>query len=129
MLDSVCFWRTGSVRDTARTCSCDDFFSEQGRDPFVRFCHENVYDDEVPRRRIGHACTRQPFLEPHVDQVHRCVSLLPFSVTPRDPFGGWIDHSSSVTQHTLHESTFAAFRRSGDDAREMMFPPRVHGRL
>ena len=105
------------------------FFSEQGRDPFVLFCHEIVYDDEVPRRRIEHARTRQPFLEPHVDQVRRCVSLLPFSVTTRDLFGGWIDHRSSVTQHTRHESTFAASRRTGDDARERMFPPRVHGRL
>ena len=30
------------------------FFSEQGRDPLVRFRHEIVYDDEVPRCRFEH---------------------------------------------------------------------------
>ena len=34
------------------------FFSEQGRDPLVRFCHEIVYDDEVPRCRIEHGRRR-----------------------------------------------------------------------
>ena len=34
------------------------FFSEQGRDPFVRFCHEIIYDDEVPRCRIEHGRRR-----------------------------------------------------------------------
>ena len=42
-------------------------FSEQGRDPFVRFRHEIVYGDEVPRCRIEHACIRLPFIELHVD--------------------------------------------------------------
>ena len=34
------------------------FFSEQGRDPLVRFRHEIVYDDEVPRCRFEHGLRR-----------------------------------------------------------------------
>ena len=54
---------------------------------------------------------------PNRTSVHRGVSRFPFSIAPRDLFGGgWIDHRSSMTQHTRHKSSFAASRRSGDDA-------------
>ena len=57
------------------------------------------------------------------------LSILSFSVTPHDLFGRWIDHRSSVMQHTRNESTFATSCRSVDDARERVFPPCVHGHL
>ena len=36
----------------------ETFFSEQGRDSLIRFRHEIVYDDEVPRCRFEYVSRR-----------------------------------------------------------------------
>ena len=102
---TLCFSRTGSVRDRGRTCSCDDFFSEQGRYPTVRNLQQVVYDGFLLLNRITPSSLN--FLEPQVGYIQCRLHALPFPITPLCSFWRHVDHRGRVTWRTWRDASIA----------------------